>query len=426
MAKDTEKLIRQLSLISYLMAERRPVTAPGDPARRRGLQRDERGRVRAPLLRRPLRARGAGDRPLGREAGRRPGRAGDLLAAARELPPARDRVHRQGAGRAAHRAAAARRRVRLRRAAAAGAPADLLGPPEPAHRARAAHGRARDHRLGRRPRRLPAAGQDRDGDLPPQDDRVRLLHDGARRARRAPRRPLPAALPGRPVLPRRPRRTSATRSGSSACPGSAARSATRPRPSTTSSAPPTSIRAPTRTGSTGSSATRSGTAEVWIRAPDRLADRAPLRPLRRDAPGEERRRPRVRHALRQRPPADRLGARAGRARADPRPARAGRRAARARRAAGRAPHGRAPDRRRGLPARATAPTRDRPPPGRTVDTEQRPPSRGRDPPRAVRPPGDAGQHPDRGRARRAPLRRRRARASASRSQSRSCARTSRC
>ena len=27
MAKDTEKLIRQLSLISYLMAERRPVTA---------------------------------------------------------------------------------------------------------------------------------------------------------------------------------------------------------------------------------------------------------------------------------------------------------------------------------------------------------------------------------------------------------------
>ena len=27
MAKDTEKLIRQLSLISFLMAERRPVTA---------------------------------------------------------------------------------------------------------------------------------------------------------------------------------------------------------------------------------------------------------------------------------------------------------------------------------------------------------------------------------------------------------------
>ena len=39
MAKDTEKLIRQLSLISYLMAERRPVTATGDPARRRGLLR---------------------------------------------------------------------------------------------------------------------------------------------------------------------------------------------------------------------------------------------------------------------------------------------------------------------------------------------------------------------------------------------------
>ena len=73
----------------------------------------------------------------------------------------------------------------------------------------------------------------------------------------APRRPLPAALPGRPVLPRRAARTSATRSASSASRGSAARSATRPRPSTTSSARPTSTRARTPTGSTGSSATRS-------------------------------------------------------------------------------------------------------------------------------------------------------------------------
>ena len=52
-------------------------------------------------------------------------------------------------------------------------------------------------------------------------------------------------------------RTSATRSACSGCRGSAARSATRPRPSTTSSVPPISTRAPTPTGSTGSSATRS-------------------------------------------------------------------------------------------------------------------------------------------------------------------------
>ena len=78
------------------------------------------------------------------------------------------------------------------------------GRPSPLGAPEQQHGRARDHRLGRRPRGLAAAGEDRDRDLPPQDDRVRLPHDGARRARRAARRPLPAALPGRPVLRRRP------------------------------------------------------------------------------------------------------------------------------------------------------------------------------------------------------------------------------
>ena len=77
------------------------------------------------------------------------------------------------------------------------------GRPSPLQLARAAHGRARDHRLGRRPRRLAASRQDRDRDLPPQDDRVRLLHDGARRAREPQGRSVPAAVPGRPVLRRR-------------------------------------------------------------------------------------------------------------------------------------------------------------------------------------------------------------------------------
>ena len=89
MAKDTEKLIRQLSLISYLMAERRPVTALGDPARRRGLQRHERGRVRAALLRRPRRARVARHPAHGRPAGRRRRRAGELLAARRRTSTCR-------------------------------------------------------------------------------------------------------------------------------------------------------------------------------------------------------------------------------------------------------------------------------------------------------------------------------------------------
>ena len=58
----------------------------------------------------------------------------------------------------------------------------------------------------------------------------------------------------------------------SACSGSrasAARSPTRRRPSTTSSAPPTSTRATTPTGSRGSSASRATTAEIWVS--DRIA-----------------------------------------------------------------------------------------------------------------------------------------------------------
>ena len=65
-------------------------------------------------------------------------------------------------------------------------------------------GRARDHGERGWPRALPAPGEDRDRDLPPQDDHVRLLHDGARRDRRPQGRPVSPALPGRPVLPARP------------------------------------------------------------------------------------------------------------------------------------------------------------------------------------------------------------------------------
>ena len=265
MAKDTEKLIRQLSLISYLMAERRPGHGAGDPPRRRGLQRHERGRLRPALLRRPLRARLARDRAHRRRAPptASPSRRTTRCARRTSTCPA---IAFSDAELAALQTAliAARRRVRLRRAAAPGAAADLLGPAEPPARARAALGRARHHRVGRRPRPLPAAGQGRDGDLPQQDDHLRLLHDGARRDRHAQGGPVPPALPGRAVLPARPlaRARRAARLPPLAHPREGrlrdqgrARLQEPPRRAST--------RAPTPTGPTGSSATRSARPRSW-------------------------------------------------------------------------------------------------------------------------------------------------------------------
>src|SRR5262245_5537388 len=65
---------------------------PGDQARGRGLQRHERRRLRAPLLRRPRRAREPRHRARRREAGGGVLRGRALLAAARELLPRSDRV----------------------------------------------------------------------------------------------------------------------------------------------------------------------------------------------------------------------------------------------------------------------------------------------------------------------------------------------
>ena len=101
---------------------------------------------------------------------------------------------------AAHGARAARRPVRLRRAAAAGAPAGLMGSQEPAEQRRAGADRDGDDRLGRGPGALPAARQDRDRDLPAQDDPVQLLHDGAGRDDGPKGRSLSPRLPLRPVL----------------------------------------------------------------------------------------------------------------------------------------------------------------------------------------------------------------------------------
>ena len=145
-------------------------------------------------------------------------------------------------------------------------------------------------------------------------------------------RPLPPALPGRPVLPRRATRTSATTSASSGSRGSRTRSPTRPRPSTTSRRPTTSIPGPTPGAPTGSWASPMGTAQVWIseriawlverdfgRHGDVRARDAVRQPVAGRLAPRARPRRRLHDRVRAAAPADRVGARARRARA---PARA--------------------------------------------------------------------------------------------------------
>ena len=332
----------------------------------------------------------------------------------------RDRLHRQGARGAADRAEPARRRIRLRRAAAPGAAADHLGASEPAARARAALGRARHHRVGRRPRALGAAGQGRDGDLPQQDDRLRLLHDGARRGQLAARWTPTTCCSRAASSTCSATRTSARRSACSACRGSAARSPTRPRPSTTSTGPRTSTRAPTPTAPTGSSARSGASRGSWSPSGS---------PGRSNATSAATARSRSRRARRERRPT--LAGPRGRrlvfatGYSNPRsliswvlglganarllgPRRAGARSSQRRlELLARAP-------RRGAAGLAAPSAAATPAPARRRRTRSRHRAgrdgrRGRglraagrgDPPRALRAPGDAREHPDRRRARRA-------------------------
>ena len=130
-------------------------------------------------------------------------------------------------------------------------------------------------------RAVGAAGEDRHRDLPPQADRVRVLHDADRRDRAAQGRPVPPAVRGRPVLPRRllararrrarvpalahPRQGRLLDQGRARLPAPG-----RLRPARV-----------TRTASRGSSATRVGTARDLGVRHDRLVRRAPVRRLRR-------------------------------------------------------------------------------------------------------------------------------------------------
>ena len=255
-AKDTEKLIRQLSLISYLMAERRPVTATE-------IRRDVEGysdMTEDAFARRFYADRAELDSlgihlTVDKPADGFSEQENYSLAPEAFFLPA---VAFSDAELAALQTALepARRRVRLRRAAAPRAPAAHLGAPEPARLADPAGDRARHHGLGGRRRAVGAAREDRHRDLPPQADRVRVLHDADRHDRAAAASTPTSCCSRAGSSTSSAGRTSAKTCACSGSRASAARSRTPRRPSTTSSGRTTSTRARTPTASRGSSARR--------------------------------------------------------------------------------------------------------------------------------------------------------------------------
>ena len=282
MAKDTEKLIRQLSLISYLMAERRPVTAleiRRDVEGYSGMNEDAFAR-RFYADRAELDSLGIQltvDRPP------------DAVAEQENYSLRPEEFHlpaiafTDGELAALHRAVAARRRVRLRRAAAPRAAADHLGPPEPA----AARPSSSRSRWASPPR--PAATSCRSAwrRSRPRSSATRRSSSTTTRwsaTRRAPARSTRTTCcsrAGSSTSSATP--TSATRSASSACRASAARSPTRRRPSTTSGARRQDFD-PREYANRADVAVRrdaSDRRDLRLRA-HRVAGRAPLRPLRRD------------------------------------------------------------------------------------------------------------------------------------------------
>ena len=256
MAKDTEKLIRQLSLISYLMAERRPVTA-------QEIRRDVEGYSvmnedafarRFYADRSELEALGillSVEKPVDGLVEQE----NYSLAPENFHLPAIEFTDQELAGlhTALHLldgefAYAEPLRLALQQISW-GRPSPLSSP-EQHTVALGITGSAGGHELSQRLAKIETAIFRRKTIV---FDYYTMERDDARtRARSTPTSCCSRAASSTSSAAR----TSAARSASSACRGSAARSATRPRPSTTSSAPPTSTRARTPTGSTGSSAIR--------------------------------------------------------------------------------------------------------------------------------------------------------------------------
>ena len=404
MAKDTEKLIRQLSLISYLMAERRPVTAleirrdvegysgmnEDAFARRFYADRSELESLRIQLtVERP--ADGAAEQEnysLRPENFHLPA----IEFTDKELAALQTALSLLD-GEFAY---AEPLRLALQQITW-GRPSPLRAP-EQRSVALGITGSAGGHELSARLAKVETAIFRNKTIL---FDYYTMERDevGA-----ASRRPLPPALPGRAVLPARPTRTSARRSACSACRGSAARSPTRPRPSTTSAGPADfdprayANRADWQLGE------EAGVAEIADLRAHRLADRTPLRPLRGDPPSEdgetvfatgyssprgiiswvlglgENARLLGPEELTRRAPAA-----PGAARGAPRRGAAG--------AAACAGAGAPRRRRRGIGgvARTRAARRGE---RRAPTARAHGRARGRDPPRALRAPGDAREHPD--------------------------------
>ena len=327
MAKDTEKLIRQLSLISYLMAERRPVTAPE-------IRRDVEGysamnedafarrfyadRSELEALRILLSVEKPVDGLVEQENY-------SLPPENFHLPPIEFTDEELAAlGTALHLldgefAYAEPLRLALQQISW-GRPSPLTRPMQRTV-ALGITGAAGGHEVSQRLAKIETAIFRRKTIV---FDYYTMERDATGRPQG---RPLPAAVPGRPVLRRRalararrdprlppladPRQGRLRDQGRARLPAPR-----RVRPARVCQPDRLAVR-------------RAGRHRRDLdRRADRLADRAPLRPLRRDARRRGGGRPRVRHPVRQRPAADRLGARPRRARAHRRPAGARRRAAR--------------------------------------------------------------------------------------------------
>ena len=428
MAKDTEKLIRQLSLISFLMAERRPVSALE-------IKQDVEGysEMNDDAFARRFYADRAELEALGIDLKVEKPPEGYFEAELYTLPPENfylPPIEFTDGELAALQTSlvAARRPLRLRRAAAARAPAALLGPAEPA---RLAASSARS----RWPSRLrPAAASSPSG--------------------------WPRSRPRSPAA----RRSSSTTTRSSATRSRSARStrttcSTRAASSTSSgySHERDDIRVfrLSRIREKVSYATKAehdfttpddfdpwgyahradwqlgdpvGTAQVWIseriawlverdfgrygsieEATQSRASSGGRRSRRVPGPGR-----RLHDRVRAAAPADRVGARARRARAAARPAGAGRRGRRAPRRDRRAPRRPSPISSPSRSRRTTCATDVDPAENGNATVERNGARRGADPPRALRAPGRAGRDPDPGRPRGPQAERRPRSASASR------------
>ncbi len=264
MAKDTEKLIRQLSLISFLMAERRPVTAPEIRQAVEGysgMNEDAFAR-RFYADRAELESLGINltvDKPL-----EGAGRAGELHPAARRTSTSPRSSSRTPSS--------PRCRPRCRCSTASSPTPSRCASPSSSS---PGDGRARCARPTRHRSRWASPPRPAGHDLSQRLVKIETAISGARRSpstttrwsatRSASARSTPTSCSSRAASSTSSGApTSATRCASSASRASAGRWPTPRRPSTTSSAPRTSTRASTRTASPGSSATPWATAEVRI------------------------------------------------------------------------------------------------------------------------------------------------------------------